>query len=132
MGISTATLKFKNDWREYRSKSGHDYKWEEEFKYLTLTEMDYTQQKPYKSDGMNNFATNTKINPYPDLIEYWNFHLTDEVITVNWTFYTYIDNWSFWGGLLDFYSYAPIFFVALFTFRNNEINVLYYQEILRK
>ena len=57
---------------------------QKEMKFLKITEMDYTQQKPYNSDGMNNAANNTKPSlggtPYPEIIQYWNFYQTDEKI----------------------------------------------------
>ena len=49
-----------------------------------------------------------------------------------WIFYTYIDNLSFLGGLLDISLLVPSFQMIGYTFRLNEINVFFYQQIMEK
>ena len=80
---------------------------------------------------MNNFANNTAssfvgANKYADIIQYWNFYHVDELITTDWLFYTYIDNLSFLGGLLDVLLLVPSLFMAIYTFRLNEISILFF------
>ena len=80
---------------------------------------------------MNNYANNTNPalggKPYPELLMYWNIYRTNEVYQTTWKFYTYIDNLSFLGGLLDIGLLVPSFIMILYTFRINEINVFFYQ-----
>ena len=79
IGVSSAKVNFENSYMEKM-----DPNWKKEMKFLKITEMDYTQQKPYNSDGMNNAANNTDSTlggkEYPDIIQYWNFYQTDEKI----------------------------------------------------
>jgi hypothetical protein len=88
------------------------------------------QFKPYKSDGMNNSANNTKVSlggsPYPELIQYYNLFHVDELVSINWIFYTYTDNLSFLGGLFDIALFIPYIIMIGYTFRLNEINVFFY------
>ena len=85
---------------------------------------------------MNNKANNTSLEkggkPYPELMIYWNFFHMDEIITTNWVFYTYLDNLSFLGGLLDISLFVPFFLMMAYTFRLNEINVFFYQQVMKK
>lgn len=80
---------------------------------------------------INNAATNTiDVNGnkvYSEILVYWNLYLTDEKIQTTWKFYTYIDNLSFLGGLLDIAFLIPSFLMLAYTFRINEINVFFYQ-----
>ena len=99
--------------------------------YLKLTELDSSQQKPYGSDKMNNFAINTEGfnqdgKKYTELLSYWNLYHVDEAVRTKWIFYTYIDNLSFLGGLLDISLMIPSFLMIGYTFRLNEINVFFY------
>ena len=116
--------------------AARDPNWKTEMSFLKITEMDYTQQKPYLSDGMNNAANNTKPSlggaPYPEIIQYWNFYQTDEKIQINWIFFTYIDNLSFLGGLLDIGFLIPWIVMVGYTFRLNEINVFFYQQVMKR
>lgn len=82
---------------------------------------------------MINKANNTDISlglggkPYPEMVAYWNFYQTDEKIQVNWIFFTHIDNLSFLGGLVGLgFRFAGVLMIA-YTFRLNEINVLFFQ-----
>ena len=97
--------------------------------------MDFGQLKPYFSDGMNNKANNTNLaiggTPYPEMITYCNFFHTDELESTKWIFYTYIDNLSFLGGLLDILLLFPSIFMFGYTFRLNEINVFYHQQMMQ-
>ena len=85
---------------------------------------------------MNNYANNTDPTkggkPFPDILSYWNVYITDEKILTNWKFFTYIDNLSFLGGLLDISLLIPSFLMIAYTFRINEINVFFYQQIMTK
>lgn len=85
---------------------------------------------------MNNNANNTSVdkggNPYPELMIYWNFFHMDEIVTTNWVFYTYLDNLSFLGGLLDITLFVPFFLMLVYTFRLNEINAFFYQQVIKK
>lgn len=80
---------------------------------------------------MNNKASNTDPEkggkPYPEMMVYWNFFHMDEVITTNWVFFTYLDNLSFLGGLLDISLFFPFFLMLAYTFRLNEINTFFHQ-----
>lgn len=85
---------------------------------------------------MNNFANNTDetqggVN-HPELLAYWNLYHVDEAVRTKWIFYTYIDNLSFLGGLLDISLLVPSFLMIGYTFRLNEINVFFYQQIMGK
>ena len=97
--------------------------------------MDFAQWKNYGSDLMNNFANNTDPSkngdPFPEMIMYWNLYQTDEKILTSWKFFTYIDNLSFLGGLLDISLLIPSFLMIAYTFRINEINVFFYQQIMK-
>ena len=104
---------------------------------MKLTTLDFAQWKHYGSDGMNNYANNTNSNiegaePYPEIIIYWNLYHTDEKILTYWKFFTYIDNLSFLGGLLDISLLIPSFVMIAYTFRINEINVFFYQQVMKK
>lgn len=66
------------------------------------------------------------------MIMYWNFYQTNERIVTSWKFYTYIDNLSFLGGLFDVSFLIPSFLMIAYTFRINEINVFFYQQIMEK
>ena len=84
------------------------------------------------TDGMNNKANNTNPSrqgskPYTEILSYWNLYITDEKISTTWKFYTYIDNLSFLGGLLDITLLIPSFLMLAYTFRINEISVFFYQ-----
>lgn len=80
---------------------------------------------------MHNNANNTNPEkggqPYPEVVMYWNLYQTDEKILTSWKFFTYIDNLSFLGGLLDISLLIPSFVMIAYTFRINEINVFFYQ-----
>ena len=84
---------------------------------------------------MNNGANNTNPElggkPYTDLISYWNFYQTDEQILTSWKFFTFIDNLSFLGGLLDIMFLVPSLIMIAYTFRINEINVFFYQQVMK-
>ena len=88
------------------------------------------------SDTMNNYANNTKAElggtEHTDFLIYWNFYHVDELITTDWLFYTYIDNLSYLGGLLDIILLVPAFAMAVYTFRLQEINVFFYEQIMSK
>ena len=79
---------------------------------------------------MNNRANNTNPSlgqkPYPELIQYWNFYHTDEKIQTNWIFYTYLDNLSYLGGLLDIGFLVPWAIMIGYTFRLNEYSVFFF------
>ena len=86
---------------------------------------------------MHNKASNTKAdNPedekYAEMIQYWNFYHTDELITINWQFYTAVDNLSFLGGLLDIGFLIPWIIMVGYTFRLNELNVFFFQQVMKK
>ena len=86
--------------------------------------------KAYNSDGMNNYANNTDPSlggkPNTEILAYWNLYVTDEKILTTWKFFTYVDNLSFLGGLLDITLLIPSFLMIAYTFRINEINVFFY------
>lgn len=76
-------------------------------------------------------SKNETAEPYSEILMYWNFYQTDEKIVTSWKFYTYIDNLSFLGGLLDISLLIPSFVMIAYTFRINEINVFFYQQIMK-
>ena len=126
MGLSTAIVNFENSYKELR-----DENWRKNQTYIKLANLDFNQRKPYGSDGMNNKANNTDPSkggsPHSEMISYWNVYHYDELIQSKWIFYTYIDNLSFLGGLLDIFLLVPSFVMICYTFRYNEINVFFYQ-----
>ena len=86
--------------------------------------------KTYKSDGMNNNGQNIHLDAskgaekkYPEIISYWNLYHYDELIQTKWIFFTYIDNLSFLGGLLDIALFIPSLFMLLYSFRLGQIQV---------
>lgn len=85
---------------------------------------------------MNNGANNTKPdlggNPYPEIAIYWNFYHSDEIITTNWVFFTYVDNLSFFGGLLDISLFMPYFLMLIYTYKLNEVNMFFYNLAMKK
>ena len=81
---------------------------------------------------MHNSANNTDpsipgTRQYAEMINYWNFYQTDEIIQTSWKFFSYVDNLSFLGGLLDILLLIPAGLMIAYTFRINEINVFFYQ-----
>ena len=85
--------------------------------------------KTYKSDGMNNNGKNVHIDKskgdsdYPEIISYWNLYHYDELIQTKWIFFTYIDNLSFLGGLLDIALFIPSIFMLAYSFRLGQIQM---------
>ena len=90
---------------------------------MKLTNLEIPQEKTYKSDGMNNNGLNIHVDeskgngPYPEIISYWNLYHYDELIQTKWIFFTYIDNLSFLGGLLDIALFIPSIFMIIYSFR---------------
>lgn len=84
---------------------------------------------------MNNAGNNTNSslggNPYPEIIAYWNIFHLDELVSTKWIFYTYIDNLSFLGGLLDIILLFPTVIMLGYTFRLNEINVFFHEQLIK-
>ena len=126
IGFASSILKYENSWMEY-----FDPNWKKNQTFLKLTTIDFDQKKAFGTDGSNNFANNTDPSrggkPYPDLLMYWNIYRTTERLQTTWKFYTYVDNLSFLGGLLDIFLFVPSFLMIVYTFRINEINVFFYQ-----
>lgn len=85
---------------------------------------------------MNNGANNTDPakggTPYPEIAIYWNFFHMDEIVTTNWVFYTYIDNLSFFGGLLDISLFIPYFFMLAYTYKLNDVNMFFYHQAMKR
>ena len=73
--------------------------------------------KPYGSDGMNGFGKNIN-GTLPDMIEYWNFYLTNEMHTTTRQKYTWLDNISFIGGIIEFMLIAVGAFFSVYNFKN--------------
>lgn len=52
--------------------------------FISMTDIDNIRFKPPKSDMMNNYANNTNDSVegqgYPEVINYFNFYHTDELI----------------------------------------------------
>ena len=132
MGLSSAIIKFENSYKNYR-----DPNWKKNITFIKLSNLDFSQKKPYATDGMNNKANNTLPSidgntVFPEMISYWNIYQNDEKIVSKWIFFTYIDNLSFLGGLLDIFLLIPSFLMIGYTFRLNEINVFFYQQLMKK
>lgn len=84
---------------------------------------------------MNNNANNTfsgERKPNTELLANVNIILDDQFQSTSWKFFTYIDNLSFLGGLLDISLLIPSFLMAAYTFRINEINVFFYHQVMSK
>ena len=73
--------------------------------------------KPYNSDGMNGKGRNLK-RDLPDMLEYWNFVTSNELLTLTRQKYTWLGNIAFLGGIIDF---VIIGFGTLFWIYNYEI-----------
>lgn len=125
MGLSSAEINFENSWMSYWDKN-----WLNKMSFLKLSTIEFSQYKTYGIDGMNNKANNTDESlggtNYPEMFQYYNIHHLDKLDSINWIFYTYIDNLSFLGGLLDIVMLLPSFVMLVYTFRINEINVFFY------
>ena len=84
---------------------------------------------------MNNYGNNTRASlggtPHPEIIAYWNIFHLDEQLSTKWIFYTYIDNLSFLGGLLDIILLFPTVIMLGYTFRLNEINVFFHEQLIK-
>lgn len=74
---------------------------------------------------MNGYGKNLN-RTMPDMLEYWNFYLSNEVITTTRQSHTWLDNFAFIGGNVDFILMAV---GALFSLYNYNISKfkLYYQ-----
>lgn len=82
------------------------------------------QHKAYGTDGMNGFGSNLVRKP-TDMIEYWNFYLTDEVITTTRNKYTWLDNCAFIGGNIDFILMIIGIFFSLYTYKISDFETYY-------
>lgn len=82
------------------------------------------QHKAYDTDGMNGFGKNVKRKP-PDMMEYWNFYLTDEVVTTTRNKYTWLDNCAFIGGNIDFILMNIGIFFSLYTYKIADFETYY-------
>lgn len=89
-------------------------------KYRDCTE----HHKPYNSDLMNKKGTNLKRLP-PDMMEYWNFSLSDEVISFTRQKYTWLDNCAFIGGTIDFILILLYTLFYFYNYKIAEFNVYY-------
>ena len=132
--FASAELQFENTWKEF-----FDDKWLKSMSFLKQTNIQYAQAKAHGDryyDYYTDYSNNTKVSnrglPHTELLTYWNMVHTDDRITTTWKFYTFIDNLSFLGGLLDITLLIPSFIMVAYTFRINEINVFYYQQKMKK
>ena len=73
---------------------------------------------------MNGFGKNVKRTP-PDMLEYWNFYLTDEVVTTTRNKYTWLDNCAFIGGNIDFILMVIGIFFSLYTYKIADFETYY-------
>ena len=80
-------------------------------------------------NGINKEGINVN---YTEMISYWNIYHIDELVTTTWKFHTPLDELSFLGGLLDIGFLVPSIIMVIYTFRLNEINVFFFQQILFK
>ena len=92
--------------------------------FLKLHKTD-NQLKPYNSDGMNGYGKNLD-RMLPDMLEYWNFYLTNEMMTTTRQKYTWLDNFAFIGGNIDFVLMGVGLFFAIYNYNINKFK-LYYQ-----
>ena len=53
---------------------------------------------------------------FPDILEYWNFYLTDELMTTTRQRYTWLDNFAFIGGNVEFVLLSLGFFFYLYNY----------------
>ena len=51
---------------------------------------------------MNGYGRNLD-RKLPDMLEYWNFFLANEMLTITRQKYTWLDNIAFLGGIIDFF-----------------------------
>ena len=116
-------MRFENAWMEY-----FDSKWKTSLRYLKYNFCDFGQFKAPKNEYMNNNSNNTENT---EILMYWNVILDDSYFTTSWSFFTYIDNLSFLGGLLDIALLVPSILMMVYTFRINEINVFFYHEVVK-
>ena len=66
---------------------------------------------------MNGYGRNFE-RKLPDMFEYWNFFLANEMLTITRQNYTWLDNIAFPGGIIDF---VIIGLGSLFWIYNYEI-----------
>jgi hypothetical protein len=105
-------------------------------KFLKIREEIHYHAKAYGTDLLNNHANNTfenfgSLNP-PELLFYANIQHNDELISTKWIFFSYIENLSFLGGLMDISLLIPSVIMIGYCFRINEINVFFYHQIMSK
>ena len=93
-------------------------------RFLKYTYTDY-QLKPYGSDGMNGYGKNLN-RSLPDMMEYWNFLLTNDLQTSTRQKYTWLDNFAFIGGNIDFILLGLGAFFSIYNY-NVARTKLYYQ-----
>ena len=83
------------------------------------------QYKPYGSDIMNGYGSNLN-KTLPDMLEYWNFYLTNEMITATRQKFTWLDNFAFIGGNIDFVLMGIGIFFSVYNYNVSNFK-LYYQ-----
>ena len=130
IGLASAELSFENSWKEY-----FDPKWRKSLKYLKYIFIDQGYKSNDAVDILNSNANNTRDGmkiPNTELLANVNIMLDDQIQSTSWTFFTYIDNLSFLGGLLNTSLFIPSVLTAAYTFRINEINVFFYHQVMSK
>ena len=74
---------------------------------------------------MNGFGKNLD-RSLPDMLEYWNFALSNEISVMTRQKYTWLDNCAFIGGNVDFVFMIVGIFFFIYNYKISEFN-LYYQ-----
>lgn len=124
----TARVRFENNFMEY-----WDPDWKKEIEFIKLAPYEKSQQKPLHKNNMKDGIDKQKNKvKYTEMISYWNIYHMDELVTTDWKFHTPLDNLSFLGGLLDIGLFIPSIIMLIYTFRLNEINVFFFQQMLHE
>lgn len=73
---------------------------------------------------MNGYGKNLE-RAMPDMLEYWNFYLSNEYQTTTRQKYTWLDNFAFIGGNIDFVLMAIGVFFSIYNYKNSQISLFY-------
>ena len=62
------------------------------------------------------------------MLEYWNFYLTDEVVTTTRQKYSWLDNCAFIGGNIDFVLLSLSIIFGFYNYQIGKVKVFYEYE----
>lgn len=73
---------------------------------------------------MNGYGKNLD-REMPDMLEYWNFYLSNEQLTTTRQKYTWLDNFAFIGGNIDFVLIGVGIFFAVYNHNISKYKLYY-------